>query len=42
MLVTNLYINSMVGYYASVEFRNNSTSEAELFNVGTRFFESSK
>ena len=35
-------LNSMVGYYASVEFRNNSISDGELFNVGTRFFESSK
>jgi len=32
----------MLGYYASVEFRNNSLEEAELFNVGTRVVESSK
>jgi len=35
-------LNSMVGYYASVEIRNNSIDEAEIFNVGTHFFESSK
>jgi hypothetical protein len=35
-------LNSILGYYASVELRNNSTDEAEIFNVGTRFFESSK
>jgi hypothetical protein len=35
-------LNSVTGYYASVEFRNNSTDKAELFNVGTDFFESSK
>ena len=35
-------MSDMLGYYASVELRNNSTTEAELFNVGTAFFESSK
>jgi len=35
-------MSDMLGYYASVELRNNSTTEAELFNVGTTFFESSK
>jgi hypothetical protein len=35
-------LNSILGYYASVELRNNSTEEAEIFNVGARFFESSK
>ena len=32
----------MLGYYASIELRNSSKTEAELFNVGTTFFESSK
>ena len=35
-------MSDMLGYYASVELRNNSKTEAELFNVGTTFFESSK
>ena len=35
-------MSSLLGYYASVEFRNNSTDKAELFNVGTVFTESSK
>ena len=35
-------MSDMLGYYASVELRNSSTTEAELFNVGTTFFESSK
>ena len=33
---------SLLGYYASAQFRNNSTDEAELFNVGVEVFESSK
>ena len=33
---------SILGYYASVEFRNSSQIKSELFNVGTDFFESSK
>jgi hypothetical protein len=33
---------SILGYYASVEFRNSSTIKSEIFNVGTKFFESSK
>ena len=32
----------MLGYYASVEFRNDSQEKAELFNVGARVVESSK
>ena len=32
----------MLGYYAAVEYRNNSTEEAELFNVGATYFGSSK
>ena len=35
-------LSSILGYYASVELRNNSLGKAELFNVGTSFFESSK
>jgi hypothetical protein len=35
-------MSDMLGYYASVELRNDSKTEAELFNVGTSFFESSK
>ena len=35
-------LNSMLGYYASVTFRNNSSDKAELFSVGTEIFESSK
>jgi hypothetical protein len=37
---TNL--SSLLGYYAKVEFKNNSTDEAELFSVGSEIFESSK
>tara|TARA_R100000900_G_scaffold65740_1_gene52323 strand:- start:731 stop:1096 length:366 start_codon:yes stop_codon:yes gene_type:complete len=33
---------SLLGYYAEVEFINNSTSKAELFSVGSEVFESSK
>ena len=33
---------NMLGYYASVEYRNNSLEEAELFNVGAQVVESSK
>ena len=33
---------SILGYYASVEFRNSSQVKSEIFNVGTDFFESSK
>ena len=35
-------MSSILGYYASAQFRNNSTDEAELFNVGVDIFESSK
>jgi hypothetical protein len=35
-------MSSILGYYASVQFRNNSLDEAELFNVGVDIFESSK
>ena len=35
-------MSSILGYYASVEFRNSSKIKSEIFNVGTDFFESSK
>lgn len=35
-------MSSLLGYYAAVEFKNSSPEKAELFNVGTSFFESSK
>ena len=35
-------LSSLLGYYSEVEFRNNSTDEAELFSVATDFVESSK
>ena len=31
-----------LGYYAAVELKNNSTTEAELFSIGCDIFESSK
>ena len=34
--------SSMLGYYASVNFVNNSTEKAELFSVGSEITESSK
>ena len=33
---------SLLGYYAEVEFTNNSTEKAELYSVGSEIFESSK
>lgn len=35
-------IGSLKGYYALVEFRNNSTQDAEMFSVGVDVNESSK
>ena len=35
-------MSSILGYYASVEYRNSSQVKSELFNVGVDFFESSK
>ena len=35
-------LSSLLGYYAEVEFRNNSKTKAELFSVGADVFESSK
>ena len=34
--------SSLIGYYAKVNFVNNSTEKAELFSVGSEVFESSK
>lgn len=44
MFSKNNKVNQLevLGYYAAVEYRNNSTTEAELFNVGTSYFGSSK
>lgn len=36
------YIGSLKGYYAEVQFVNNTTDYAELYSVGTEIFESSK
>ena len=35
-------LSSILGYYADVKFKNNSTAEAEIFSVGAEIFESSK
>ena len=35
-------LSSILGYYASVTFKNDSIDKAELFNVGADVFESSK
>ena len=44
MFAKNKVVNtsSLVGYYAEVQFVNNSTEKAELFSVGSDVFESSK
>ena len=34
--------SSLIGYYAKVNFVNNSTEKVELFSVGSEIFESSK
>ena len=34
--------NGVLGYYALVKMQSNATTAAELFSVGTEFFESSK
>ena len=34
--------SNLKGYYAEVQFRNDSTSEVELFSVGSEVFQSSK
>jgi len=35
-------LSSILGYYARANIRNNSTDEAELFQVSADYFESSK
>ena len=35
-------MTSLLGYYAEVEVKNNSTEKAELFAMGSEIFESSK
>ena len=35
-------MSSLLGYYGSAKFKNNSTTEAELFSVGCEISESSK
>lgn len=35
-------INAVTGYYAEVQFRNDSTNKAELFSVASEVFVSSK
>jgi hypothetical protein len=35
-------IGSLKGYYADVQFRNDSIGKAELFSIGSEVFESSK
>jgi hypothetical protein len=39
---TQVGTSGVIGYYAEIEFINNSTSAAELFSVSTEFFPSSK
>ena len=34
--------SNLKGYYAEVQFRNDSTTEVELFSVGSEVFQSSK
>ena len=34
--------NDLLGYYAAVNFKNNSTSEAKLFSIGSEVSENSK
>ena len=38
----NANLTSLVGYYAEVEIRNNSTIEAEIYQITTDFSASSK
>ena len=35
-------LSTVLGYYADVKFRNDSTDEAEIFSIGMDVFESSK
>ena len=34
--------SNLKGYYAEAQFRNDKTTEVELFSVGSEIFESSK
>tara|TARA_R100001509_G_scaffold55542_1_gene30620 strand:- start:1914 stop:2276 length:363 start_codon:yes stop_codon:yes gene_type:complete len=34
--------SGLIGYFAEIKFKNDSTTEAELFSVGSEVFESSK
>lgn len=36
------HLGQLKGYYAEAQFRNSSTSYAELFSIGSEIFESSK
>lgn len=36
------HVGQLKGYYAEIQFKNNTTKYAELFSVGTEVFESSK
>lgn len=35
-------VGQLKGYYAEIQFRNNTTKYAELFSVGAEIFDSSK
>ena len=35
-------MTSLLGYYADIKFKNNSTEQGELFSVESDYFESSK
>jgi len=39
---TSVNISGLVGYYAEVQMRNNSTEKAEMFSVGSEISPSSK
>ena len=38
----NVNTSGIKGYYAEMQFKNNSETEVELFSVGSEIFESSK
>ena len=44
MFAKNKIVNttSLIGYYAEIEFKNDSNKKIELFSVGSDIFESSK
>ena len=39
---TSVNISGLVGYYAEVQMRNNSTEKAEMFSIGSEISPSSK